>query len=122
MPKMIKISLFIILTLASLLLVVSCGSDNGGAAPRVNPIDMVTTGSTNVNTSGTSTLGGGGGGTGSCVVSVSGAVLGCYGGIDQSTCNAFAAGGGTVNFTAGQTCQNLGYLSCQPVGPYLLCQ
>lgn len=118
MPKEIRISLFIMLTFALLLLVVSCGSDNGGGAERINPVDMVTG-------IGSNNTGGGGGGTmgatGACVVTVSG-ISGCYGGIDQGTCNTIASQiGGSTSFTSGQTCQNLGYLTCQSVGGYTVC-
>ncbi len=118
MPKLIRISLFIILTLASLLFVVSCGSDKGGQAPRINPIDTVT-GNNSTPGSGSNNTLGGGGVTGACVVTISGTAA-CYGGIDQTACNAMA-GAGTVNFTAGQSCQTLGYTNCQTIGGVYVC-
>ena len=120
MPKRLTISLFLMFTLASLLLVAGCGSDNGGAAPRVNPIDVVS-GNADAPGSGPGNSLGGGGGTGACVVSMSGTVIACYGGIDQTACNRFASGGATGNFSAGQTCPDLGYSSCQSISGYTLC-
>ena len=120
MPKMIRISLFIILTLASLLLIVSCGSDKGGAAPRINPIDVVTGNNSTPGSGSNNTLGGGGGGTGACVVTVTGSGAVCYSGIDQTACNNLA-GAGTINFSAGQSCQALGYTNCQTIGGVSLC-
>ena len=106
MPKMIRITLFIMLTLASLLLVVSCGSDKGGAAPRINPIDTVT-GSAGINSVGSNNTGGSGGGA--CVITMPGYPTSC---VDTTTVPSMSqtlCGYSSGVWNAGATCVQLGY-------------
>ena len=98
--------LIIIITLASLLMLLGCGTGDKGAVSRFTPSDIVSSGS---ETAGGGT--GGGGATGACVITG-----GCYQGIDQTTCGYISGA-----FHVGQACATYGYSSCSAAGPYTVC-
>jgi hypothetical protein len=95
-----------IMTLASLLMLMSCGSGDKMPATRTNPLDLVTGEAGPSGGAG----GGGGGGTGACVVES----MVCYQGMDSPTCDMYASLGATINFVAGGSCAALGFPTCSP--------
>lgn len=98
------------IALASLLMVLSCGSGDEMAVPGSSPLDIIT-GSTGSGLGGGPGGGpGGGGATGACVVDN----MVCYQGMDRSTCDWYASVGATTNFVAGGSCNSLGYPICTP--------
>lgn len=106
MPKRITVYLIVTITLASLLMVLGCGSGDKGATPRLDVAELLS--------AGTDTTGGGtgGGATGACVVTG----FYCVEGIDQTTCSSFSG-----VFNVGQTCAANGYTSCSIAGGYTVC-
>jgi hypothetical protein len=91
-----------------------CGSGDKGGIDRVTTTEMVTH---------TEDAGAGpGGGTGACVWEIMGQVA-CYSGLPEAACNSSLTGGyGTLTYTAGTSCESLGYLHCQTQGGYTVCQ
>ena len=106
MPKRITVYLIVIITLASLLLVLGCGSGDKGAVSRINVAGEIISGGTDTADGGTGGGSGGGAATGACVITGA-----CYQGIDQTTCS-FMSGA----FHAGQTCAAYGYTACNTAG------
>ena len=94
-----------------LLMAAGCGSGDKLSTSRTTIDDIVSDGTGTFETGGTGG-GGGGGGTGACVVNN----VGCYQGIDQTTCGYMSGA-----FHSGQTCATYGFANCSIYGGYTIC-
>ena len=114
MPKRITVYLVVMIALASLLVVLGCGTGDKGTVPRLGASDVIDA-STDTTGGGSGT--GGGTTTGACVVLVSGSGV-CYQGqsIDQPLCSSQHG-----TFHAGQTCAAYGYTNCSTNSGYTVC-
>lgn len=110
MPKSTRFSLMLLL-IASVLMVLSCGSGDQATGERTNPIDLV---------SGGGGSGPGGGPTGTCEFFWG--AQACIGGYNQAVCSSIAQQfGNPATFTPNKTCQHLGYSFCSTGSGYSVC-
>jgi len=110
MPTRITVYMIVIITFASLLVVLGCGTGDKGTVSRLGASDVIDAGTD-------TTDGGGGGATGACIILVSGSGV-CYQGqsIDRPLCSSQQG-----TFHAGQTCAAYGYTNCSTTSGYTVC-